>query len=187
MRIIAGDWKGRRLKTVQGLTTRPTSDKVKGAIFNILGSKVQNARILDLFAGTGNLSFEALSRGARQAVLVENDYKAWKVLQENRTLTGAMDQALILKMDAFNFLQHNKQEKFDIIFLDPPYHQELAGKILTLFKYNTFLQPNGVIVLETASDEEIPKDILPLELILTKEYGDTKVWYLQEKVERGEG
>ena len=101
MRIISGEWKGRRLKAVKGLETRPTSDKVKGAIFNILGDKVLEAKVLDLFAGTGNLSWEALSRGASKAVLIEKSPESYKVALENRALLRAEFKASILKMDAF--------------------------------------------------------------------------------------
>jgi 16S rRNA (guanine966-N2)-methyltransferase len=187
MRIIAGEWKGRRLKTVKGLKTRPTSDKIKGAIFNILGDKVLNARVLDLFAGTGNLSFEALSRGAKQAVLVEKNNSAWEVLKENRALSGAEERTLIYKMDAYCFLQQNQQEKYNLIFLDPPYHQGMVDKVLSVLRRNTLLHPFGVIIIETASDEELPKDILPFELRLTRAYGDTKIWFLQETEMHEEG
>lgn len=181
MRIISGEWKGRRLKAVKGLETRPTSDKVKGAIFNILGDKVLEAKVLDLFAGTGNLSWEALSRGASKAVLIEKSPESYKVALENRALLRAEFKASILKMDAFRFLDQN-QEKFDLVFVDPPYRQGMVDRTLSLIKNLEILNTNGVIVAETSVAENISPDIHPLEIRITKEYGDTKIWFLQEAI-----
>lgn len=186
MRIISGNWKGHRIKTVKGLLTRPTSAKVKEAIFNILGSKIKHAKILDLFAGTGNLSLEALSRGADTAVLVEKSNRAWEIAKENLKTLGFEDRSKVLKMDAFSFLHQNRQEVFDLIFLDPPYHQGLVNKVLSILKDNSLLGTNGVIIMETASDEKISENIFPLEIMIIKEYGDTKIWFLQEAEEQGE-
>ncbi|HBC98117.1 MAG TPA: 16S rRNA (guanine(966)-N(2))-methyltransferase RsmD [Clostridium sp.] len=187
MRIISGNWKGHRVKTVKGLLTRPTSAKVKEAIFNILGSKVKNAKVLDLFAGTGNLSWEALSRGADAAVLVEKSNRAWEIAKENLDTLGFEDRSKVLKMDVLSFLHQNRREIFDLIFLDPPYHQGLVNRVLSILKNNSLLEPNGVIIIETASDEKILEDIFPLEIMISKEYGDTKIWFLQEAEEQGEG
>lgn len=179
MRIIAGDMHGRQLKAVGGMQTRPTSDKVKGAIFNVLGNKVLNARVLDLFAGTGNLAIEALSRGSREAVMVEKSLAAHQVIQENLERVGARHKVKLLLMDAFKYLRKYPNEVFDLVFLDPPYRQELVSRsILTIKKY-TFLTPAGVIIAETAKDEKLSEDIYPYEIRKTSEYGDTKVWYLQ--------
>lgn len=187
MRIISGIWRGRRLKAVRGLGTRPTSDKVKGAIFNILGDKVLNASVLDLFAGTGNLSWEALSRGAVRAVLVEKNFLAVETIQENMELLGAQTKATLFKMDAMAFLKQNPTEKFNLIFLDPPYHRGLVSEVIACLKSNQLLQPNGVIIAETASDEEINGELFPLEVMITRGYGDTKLWFLQEIEEQEEG
>lgn len=189
MRIISGGWKGRRLKPVKGKQTRPTSDKVKGAIFNILGSKVVNAKVLDLFAGTGNLALEALSRGAVSAVLVEKSSAAWETIKDNLVLFGAVGLTSLLKMDAFNYLKNLQEERFDLIFVDPPYHQGLADKILlslSLLNY-PILNPGGVIIIETSSDESIIEDMVSLEIRISRKYGDTKIWFIQEREELGEG
>jgi len=179
MRIIAGELKGRRLKTRAGLLTRPTSDKVKGAIFSTLGEKVRDASVLDLFAGTGNLALEALSRGARAAVLVENNREAQAVIRENIEMTGVGHKAKLISMDAFQYIQKNRSEIFDLIFLDPPYGGGFAQKAITLLKEKTCLTANGVIVAETAKDEIIEGEISPLEIRRISNYGDTRVWYLQ--------
>ncbi|SPF54979.1 putative rRNA methyltransferase YlbH [Candidatus Desulfosporosinus infrequens] len=181
MRIIAGEMRGRLLKAVEGMQTRPTSDKVKGAIFNVLGDRVLDARVLDLFAGTGNLAIEAISRGSREAVLVEKNFDAHRVIRENIERIGVGDKANLLLMDAFRYLNRYPEEVFNLIFLDPPYHKELVAKvILTLKEHPAYLAPSGVIVAETAKDEELlNSDIYPFEIRKTGVYGDTLVWYLQ--------
>ena len=179
MRIIAGEMRGRKLKTVEGMLTRPTSDKVKGAIFNILGDKVLEARVLDLFAGTGNLAFEALSRGSHDAVLVELSREAHQVIRKNIEQMGMGHKTKLLQLDAFQYINRYPDEVFDLIFLDPPYRGGLVVKAISTFKEHACLAPDGVIIAETAKDEEIEGDLYPFEIRKTGEYGDTKVWYLQ--------
>lgn len=178
MRIIAGTMRGRNLKTVDGLSTRPTSDKVKGAIFNVLRDKVIDSKVLDLFAGTGNLAIEALSRGAKEAVLVEESSAALKVIMENLKIAGVLDCTKLIPKEALRFLA-SSQEVFDLIFLDPPYRKGLIEKIIPLLANPCRLSPNGVIVAETSKDEEIIAEFYPFEVRKVSKYGDTKVWYLQ--------
>lgn len=180
MRVIAGELRGRRLKTVSGLHTRPTADKVKGAIFNVLRDKVQDARILDLFAGTGNLTIEAISRGAKSAILVEMDSRALKVIADNIHNAGISECTVVFPVNAFSYLSAHQNEVYDLIFLDPPYRLGLVDKALLLLAQPCRLSEGGVIVAETGSKEELN---LPevFEIRQTGEYGDTKVWYLQKK------
>ncbi|HWQ89429.1 MAG TPA: 16S rRNA (guanine(966)-N(2))-methyltransferase RsmD [Desulfitobacteriaceae bacterium] len=178
MRIIAGTMRGRKLKTVQGLSTRPTSDKVKGAIFNVLRDKVADARVLDLFAGTGNLALEALSRGAREAVLVEKSSAAWKVIRENIEITGVKDRTRLILQEALQYL-NSSQEVFDLIFLDPPYRRGLTARVLAVLANPCRLSPNGVIVAETDKNEDLADELYPFEIRKVDKYGDTKVWYYQ--------
>jgi 16S rRNA (guanine966-N2)-methyltransferase len=179
MRIIAGEMRGRQLKTVEGMQTRPTSDKVKGAIFNVLGDKVLDARVLDLFAGTGNLAIEALSRGSHDAVLVEKSRDAHQVIRKNIEQMGVSHKAKLIPLDAFKYINRYPDEVFDLIFLDPPYREGLVLKVISTLKEHSCLAPDGVIVAETAKDEQLDGDIYPFEIRKTGEYGDTKVWYLQ--------
>ncbi|MCB8813975.1 16S rRNA (guanine(966)-N(2))-methyltransferase RsmD [Desulfosporosinus shakirovi] len=179
MRIIAGEMRGRQLKAVEGLHTRPTSDKVKGAIFSVLGDKVLNSRVLDLFAGTGNLAIEALSRGSSEAILVEKNYDAYQVIRKNLEQVGVSQKSKLLLMDAFKFIHRYPDEVFNLIFLDPPYRQELIPKVLQSLKEYSYLSDNGVIIAETAKDEKLTDDLYPFEIRKTAEYGDTKIWYLQ--------
>lgn len=177
MRIIAGDYRGHRLKAVPGMKTRPTADKIKGAIFNVLREKLENARVLDLFSGTGNLALEALSRGAKEAVLVEKGRIAQEVIRENIEHLGTED-AKLMTMDAFEYLEKSRNEVFDLIFIDPPYHQGLAKKSLDSLAEPCRLTGLGVIIVETAIDELLP-EVKPFEVRKTGEYGDTKIWYIQ--------
>ena len=126
MRIIAGKFGGRRLKAVPGMKTRPTTDKVKESMFNIIGPYFDGGNVLDLFAGSGGLSIEAVSRGADQAYLIDRQYQAIKTIKENVAVTKAEDQFQIFKTDARKALTKlaEKQIKFDLVFLDPPYKQQ---------------------------------------------------------------
>lgn len=177
MRIIAGEMKGRRLQAVPGRKTRPTADKVKGAIFSVLQDKLMKATVLDLFAGTGNLALEALSRGAEKAVLVEKDTLAQHIIEDNLHLSQAGGRAHLYRMDAFSYLAH-EQGNYDIIFLDPPYHQALVEKALQALASPCRLTERGVIVVETARDEVFEGPDC-FEVRKTGDYGDTKIWYLQ--------
>lgn len=177
MRIIAGDYRGQRLKAVPGMNTRPTADKIKGAIFNVLRDKVEGARILDLFSGTGNLAIEALSRGATEAILVEKGRMAQQIICENLEHMG-VENAKLMTMDAFSYLELYQGEVFDLIFIDPPYHQGLVEKSLKHLADPCRLTYSGVIVVETAKDENL-ENLEPFVIRKTGEYGDTKIWYLQ--------
>lgn len=177
MRIIAGDYRGHRLKAVPGMETRPTADRIKGAIFNVLREKLENAIVLDLFSGTGNLALEALSRGAKEAVLVEKGRIAQEIIRENIEHLGTED-AKLMSMDAFEYLEKSRDKVFDLIFIDPPYHQGLAEKSLNYLANPCRLTALGVIIVETAKNEILP-EIKPFEVRKTGEYGDTKIWYLQ--------
>ena len=119
MKIISGIYGGRPLKTLEGKTTRPTSDKVRGAIFNMIGPYFEGGRVLDLYAGSGGLSIEAVSRGMSSAVLVERDRKAQTIVAENIQMTKEVGKFQLLKMDAERALEQVSGE-FDLVFLDPP-------------------------------------------------------------------
>ena len=123
LRVVAGEFGGRPLKTLEGKTTRPTTDKVKGAIFNMIGPFFDGGRVLDLFSGSGSLAIEAISRGMSSAVLVEKDRRAQAVIQENIKMTKSEKQFQLLKMDAARALTQ-LTGKFDLVLLDPPYAKE---------------------------------------------------------------
>ncbi|MDR1605247.1 MAG: 16S rRNA (guanine(966)-N(2))-methyltransferase RsmD [Gracilibacteraceae bacterium] len=178
-RLTGGTWKGRRLHTLPGLSTRPTAAKAREALFSVLGSRVDGASVLDLFAGSGALSWEALSRGAARARLVEKERAATQVLRANRDLLGAT-AAEIVPADVFTYLARAGAERFDLIFLDPPYRRGLAGQTLDLLKNISLLQYNGVVVAETEPEETLDS-CLPLELCTVKRYGGVRLWFFQHR------
>ena len=178
MRIISGVVGGRKLRTLAGLNTRPTSDKVKGAIFSVLGPKVRGARVLDLFAGSGALALEALSRGAEFALAVDKSGEACEIIKANSRELGLLEKMRISCGDGLTCLK-GLTEQFDLMFLDPPYRQELASKCLEILSSGNYLSNNGVIILETSREEEIPVEIGKISLRKRSSYGDTVIWYFQ--------
>jgi 16S rRNA (guanine966-N2)-methyltransferase len=181
VRIIAGEAKGRKLKTVKGMSTRPTSDRVKEAMFNILGPRIIGAKVLDVFAGTGNLGLEALSRGAQKVVFIEKSLGAYRIVQENIALSGFRNCELI-KGDAIKTMQKLAgREKFDLIFLDPPYHCGLVKQSLQIIQDTQLLDKQGLIVAETAKDEVKFPEIAGFILFRVENYGDTSLSFYQHE------
>lgn len=154
MRVITGTARGRKLMAPQGLDTRPTSDMAKEALFSIIQFEVEGSAVLDLFAGSGQLGIEALSRGARSAVFVDASREANQVIIQNLEHTRLKDHARIVMMDAAAFLK-TVREPFDIAFLDPPYNKGLLDAILPLLA--PCMNPGGVIICETERDEALPE------------------------------
>jgi 16S rRNA (guanine(966)-N(2))-methyltransferase RsmD len=155
MRIISGTHKGRVLKAPSGLGLRPTSDRLRETLFNILAPRMPDARVLDLFAGTGAVALEALSRGARLAVCVESDRKAEALIRENRERLGEEKRCIILRDDVVRALGSPVTGgPFEIVFLDPPYDHQSLGDLVTAARRQ--VAPAGVLVLEHASRREPP-------------------------------
>jgi 16S rRNA (guanine(966)-N(2))-methyltransferase RsmD len=149
IRIISGIYKNRRLKKVPGLTVRPIQDKVKGALFNILGERLRGSVCLDGFAGTGSIGLEALSRGASRVVFVDEFYPAVKVIKSNIAKCGAEEKALVLHRE-FNRAVIDlakKKASFDVIFLDPPYRLLSERNPLKVIRKRGILNPEGIIIL----------------------------------------
>ncbi len=179
MRVIAGRAKGRQLQTPKGMSTRPTGAKVREAIFSVLASKITNKRVLDVFAGTGAMGLEALSRGAKEATFIEKDRAAQKALKQNIENIGFCEEVKIFNGDCLKFLP-DMRGPFDLVFLDPPYNKGYVNKIMPLLAKPGFLAQEGIIVLETAAKEkEIPADDCWL-LQKESKYGDTAVLYYQK-------
>ena len=166
MRIIAGQWRGRRLNPIRGKGIRPTSDRVREAWFAALGGGVNDARVLDLFAGSGALGLEALSRGAREAVFVELSRGALAVLERNIELLGAERACRIIRGDAMAFAGRLEPLAFDLALADPPYDRGFAPRILELFAAKGFARELWV---EHRSSEVIPTVVTPRQ----RRYGDT--------------
>lgn len=174
MRIIAGSARGLKLKTLDGLTTRPTADRVKEALFSSLSAKLTGSFVLDAFAGSGALGLEALSRGAASAVFIENNRDAFGVLRENIVRSRLERHADAKLCDVMAYIEKTS-EKFDIIFLDPPYASGLYE--LFLVKAEKKLKPDGIIVLEY---EEKNAPVIPdaFTVIKQKHYGRVHLSFL---------
>lgn len=175
MRVITGTAKGRKLRTPKGMETRPTADRVKEALFNMLGNRVLNAVFLDLFAGTGSVGIEALSRGAAQAIFVEIDPGAFRVLQDNLTLTGLLYRAETYRLDYTMALDRlrNRGIVFDLVFIDPPYlknHEKIA---LGLINDYSLLHEEGFVIVESSKKDQLPEQVGQLMMVRQEKYGDT--------------
>ena len=151
MRVITGSARGRRLKELEGLETRPTTDRVKEGLFSALQCDIEGRRVLDLFAGTGQLGIECLSRGAAFAVFVDRREDAARLVGENLALTGLRDRARVVRGDSLEYLR-TSGEKFDLVFLDPPYQAGLLEPALALLAGFDILNPHGIIVAEHPAD-----------------------------------
>ena len=174
LRVVAGEFGGRPLKTLEGKTTRPTTDKVKGAIFNMIGPFFDGGRVLDLFSGSGSLAIEAISRGMSSAVLVEKDRRAQAVIQENIKMTKSEKQFQLLKMDAARALTQ-LTGKFDLVLLDPPYAKEQIVANITQLEEQGLLAEEVMLVCETDKGVDLPEEISNFGIWKQKTYGISKV------------
>ena len=174
MKIVSGIYGGRPLKTLEGKTTRPTSDKVRGAIFNMIGPYFEGGCVLDLYAGSGGLSIEAVSRGMSSAVLVERDRKAQAIVAENIQMTKEVGKFQLLKMDAERALEQISGE-FDLIFLDPPYAKEQIVEDIEKMDEKELFSEDVMVVCETDKAVELPEEIACLGIWKEKIYGISKV------------
>ena len=157
MRVISGTAGGRRLTEPRGSGIRPTSDMVKESVFNIVQFDIEGRRVLDLFAGTGQIGIEALSRGARSVVFVDSGAESVKLISKNLELCGFSDAATVYNYDVVRYLEEKRhKETFDLIFLDPPYDTHLAGEILTKIIEFDKLNANGIIICETKAGSARP-------------------------------
>ncbi len=155
MRVVSGDARGIVLKTPDGMETRPTTDRVKEAMFSIIQFDIPGAKVLDLFGGTGQLGIEALSRGANSAVFVDASPVACKLIEENLRRTKLQSRGSVVRSDYLTFLKNTK-EKFDIILLDPPYGENFLENSLNFITEIDILQTNGIIVAERPLEKELP-------------------------------
>ena len=157
MRVISGKARGVNLKTPEGILTRPTIDRVKEALFSIINFDIPASNVLDLFGGTGQLGIEALSRGAKSAVFVDQREDACKLIKENLKRTKLEQDAKVVRMDYLDYLKRCK-EKFDIIFLDPPYAEVFLENALKCITEIDILQSGGIIVAERPLGKDLPWD-----------------------------
>ncbi|MBR3594009.1 MAG: 16S rRNA (guanine(966)-N(2))-methyltransferase RsmD [Clostridia bacterium] len=168
MRVITGKARGMRLRTLEGNAVRPTSEKVKEAVFSMLQFDIEGRRVLDLFAGCGQMGIEALSRGAKSVTFVDSSAESIKTIKDNLTATKLSDGATVEKRD-FKFFLSSCREQFDIAFLDPPYHDGFYDDALSLL--SPLMSSYGIIVCEHPSDVSVPEEIDDFHIAKESRYG----------------
>ena len=174
MRVISGSARGRKLKEPEGQSIRPTTDMVKEAVFNIIQFDIEGRRVLDLFAGTGQLGIETLSRGASAAVFVDESGDALKLVRENVKATGFEDRVTVVRSDALSYLGSGAG-RFDVVFLDPPYETRMLEKALKAIIEFDLLKENGIIICETKEDRRLPDVSAPYQRGREYRYGKIKI------------
>lgn len=171
MRVITGTARGRRLKTPEGMDIRPTTDNVKESVFNIIQFDIEGRRVLDLFAGTGQLGIECLSRGAREVVFIDQSREAVKIIRENLKACGF--SAPVLQQDALGYL--SGCAPFDLIFVDPPYDAGLYAPVLERINSVDLLSDGGIIICESRRETAMPELTAPYHLRREYRYGKVKL------------
>lgn len=183
MRVISGTAKGTKLNSIESLSTRPTLDRVKEALFNIIQTHLQCSNVLDLFAGSGALGIEALSRGAENCTFCDKSYEAVKMLKQNLQKTKFENKATVLIKDYKKSIKILEKDKFDIIFIDPPYKQNIAVDSIKLILEHNIFAKDGIIVLETDEEEREIKELenINLEVYDVRKYGRVSLIFLRER------
>ena len=174
MRVITGIARGRKLKELPGLETRPTTDKVKESVFNIVQFDIEGRQVLDLFGGTGQMGIEALSRGAAHCTFVDLRKEAAAVIRENLAHTGLAEQAKVIQGDYLAFLT-GCRDRFDLVFLDPPYNTGMLEKALETITKIDNVTENGIIVCESAAEAALPELPAPYRKGRDYRYGKIKI------------
>ena len=184
MRVIAGTSRGRRLSLFEGRDVRPTPDRVREALFSIIQSKMggfADLRVLDLFAGSGALAIEALSRGATSACLVEKAAVSGKIIRENLECCQLSNKAKVIIRDAFQALPGFASNSFDLVFLDPPYSKELVHPALAEVDKLDLLSKDGIVCVETGSNATLPESVGQLQRIDQRRYGTIMISFYQKR------
>ena len=192
MRIISGKARGTKINTIDEVTTRPTLDRVRESLFNIIQNYVSNTYVLDIFAGSGALGIEALSRGAKQAVFCDINKDAVKIINENLMKTRLKENAIVYNMNYKKMIEKLSKIdfKFDIVFVDPPYKENLAVNSVKLIIQNNLLNENGIIIIETDEKERDLKELqelnkidnenlLKIKIIDERKYGRANLIFLR--------
>ncbi|MGX7052002.1 16S rRNA (guanine(966)-N(2))-methyltransferase RsmD [Leuconostoc palmae] len=177
MRVVSGQFRGTRLEAVNGDKTRPTTDKVKEAMFSILTPYISGGQVLDLYAGTGGLSIEAVSRGMHHAILIDRQFQAIKVIQSNIEKTHQQSLFTVIKSSAQQALEKLKSDNqlFDLVFLDPPYAKETIQDDMLYLATNGMLNEDAIILAESNDSANLPEENSYFEIIQQKHYGITVV------------
>lgn len=188
MRVIGGKAKGRRLASVSGSKTRPTADRIKESLFNIIANEVANVDFLDLFAGNGGIGIEALSRGAGQVVFIDKNRHCTKMIKTNLNTTELGDRAEVYTNDVIRALSvlERKGRIFDVVFIDPPYNQGYIEKTLSALSEYKLVKKDGLVITELSNKEDIPDSVLNLFLTRNENYGDTILGFYRNKEDPSE-
>ena len=183
MRIISGKARGTKLYTLEGINTRPTLDRVKESMFNIIQADIQDATVLDLFAGSGAIGLEFLSRGAKKAILCDNSKEAINIINKNVQKTHMEQLAEVKNIDFEMCLKSLENQKIDLIYIDPPYETNYIYKALELIINLNIIDQNGKIILETDDEERIIEEIknIDVEIIDKRKYGRASIIFLEKK------
>ena len=181
MRIISGTARGTKLYTLSGLETRPTLDRVKESIFNIIQNNIADALILDLFAGSGAIGLEMLSRGAKKAVLCDKSKEACEIIKKNINKTHMEEKVELYNLDFTLCIEKVKNQKFDIIYIDPPYNTNKIKESLKKITNYEILSEEGIIILETDDETRILKEIenIDVEIKDKRKYGRASIIFLK--------
>lgn len=178
MRVITGSARGARLATLEGMDTRPTAERVKEAVFSSIQFEIEGRQVLDLFAGSGQLGIEALSRGAKSAVFVDSNRQAVDIVKENLSHVKLFQQSSVFTDDSLSYMEHTKTV-FDIVFIDPPYGKGIAEKALELAVKH--VSGHGVIICETARMDPMPPSAGDFTLVSDRNYGKTAIRIYRNK------
>ncbi len=183
MRIISGKARGTKLYTLEGNNTRPTLDRIKEALFNIIQQEIPNCLFLDLFSGSGAIGLEAASRGAKKVILGENSKQAIKIIEKNIEKTHLEEKVELLPYDYKIILENYIKEPLDIIYLDPPYKTDYAYKAIKIILNNKLLNEQGIIITETDNKEKFLRSLEETEIQIKdiREYGRVKLIFLSKK------
>jgi 16S rRNA (guanine966-N2)-methyltransferase len=173
VRVVSGEARSLRLHSVPGDTTRPITDRVKTALFNILMRRIEDAYFLDLFAGTGAVGIEALSRGAREAVFVEREERAASIIRRNLQGTGLADRARLVRKDVFKFIASYQGDQFDIVYVAPPQYRGLWARTLQALDMSSLIAPAGLAIAQIYPKEYEPLALTHLVLSDQRKYGST--------------
>lgn len=186
MRVIAGSARHLQLKTVESLETRPTTDRIKETLFNMISPWIQDSVFLDLFSGSGGIGIEALSRGAKEAVFVEKTHKAVTYLKENLAFTGLSKNASVMSTDTMSALkQLDGMKKFDYIFMDPPYNQLLEKQVLLYLSEANLLEEEAVIIVEASKETDFSYlEQYGFKIIKVKAYKTNKHVFIEQEGEK---
>jgi 16S rRNA (guanine966-N2)-methyltransferase len=182
MIITGGEARGRRIASPEGVAVRPTASKIRQAFFNILGERVAGSAFLDIFAGSGLMGLEALSRGAESLTAIEESHKMVRAIQESLDTLGY--EGLVLAGDFRRILPQLELDAYDLIFADPPYKSPFAASVLTTIDRHCLLKPDGRLAIEHARGYRFPQDLTRLKLVDTRAYGQTGISFF-ERVDAG--